>query len=75
MQRERWDDRGGAHWQQFTVQRNAPLQEVVIDPDDKIAMGVPVERRYRLTGDAAAATRAASWFGSAIETLLQVEGP
>ncbi|MCX5742933.1 MAG: M1 family metallopeptidase [Proteobacteria bacterium] len=74
-QRLRWDDRGAGHWQRFTVERSALLDEVVLDPDGKIALGTPVERRYRLAGDGSAAMRGASWFASATQTILQIVGP
>jgi hypothetical protein len=71
----RWDDRGTASWERFTVERSSRLAEVWIDPEGKIALGDPTSRHYRIAGDGSAALRAGAWFGSFAQTLMQIVGP
>ncbi len=75
VQREHWDDKGAGNWQKFTVERSSQLVEVILDPDDKIALGSPMTRRYRLAGEGAASMRGASWFAGGVQTLMQLVGP
>ena len=75
-ERVRWDDRGsGPAWHRFELQRSAELEEVRLDPDGKIALGSPVTRDRRLTGDGAASLRAAARIASWTQTLMQLVGP
>lgn len=74
-QRERWDDRGIGAWHDFTVERSTLLTEVWIDPDNKIALDEPIRHHIRLEGDGSASLRAAAWFGSLTQTLMQLVGP
>jgi len=72
---ERWDDRGeSGHWKRFVFERSSPLDEVILDPDGKIALGAPISYHYRLDGAGAAALRAGAWFGSMAHTLMQLGG-
>lgn len=70
-----WDDRNGATWEAFEVERSSPLTEVWLDPAHKLAYGSPVTYHYRLDGDGAASLRGAAWIGSVTQTLLQLVGP
>lgn len=74
-QRVQWDDRGHGHWQRFVVERSSTLRSVWLDPDHKIALASPIEHHYRLVGDGSASLRAAAWFSSAAQTLMQIVGP
>jgi hypothetical protein len=75
-QRLRWDDKGGGDaWHRWVLDRTAPLVEVWIDPDQKLALASPVALRYRLDGDGSAALRAGAWFASGAQTLMQLVGP
>jgi hypothetical protein len=74
-QRKHWDDRGRGAWFQIDVERSSELTEVWIDPDNKIALDSPIRHHIRLAGDGAASLRAAAWFGSFAQTLMQVVGP
>jgi hypothetical protein len=74
-QRLHWDDRGNGNWHRFTFDRSAPLVEVWIDPDQKLALGSPMTNRYRLEGDGSAALRAAAWFANGAQSLMQLVGP
>lgn len=74
-QRLRWDDKGTGAWERFVVERSTPLTEVWIDPDNKLALASPMEHHYRLAGDGAASLRAAAWFASFTQTLMQMVGP
>ena len=74
-QRLHWDDRGAGTWQRWTLDRSSRLVEVWIDPDQKLALSSPVAHRYRIEGDGSASLRAAAWFSSAAQTLMQLVGP
>ena len=74
-QRLRWDDRGTASWERFVVERRSKLVEVWLDPEAKIALDNPTTYHYRLDGDGAAALRAGAWFGSLVQTAMQIVGP
>ena len=74
-QRVHWDDRGHGAWQRFSVERSSQLTEVWIDPDGKVQLDSPVMHHIRLEDDGAASLRAAAWFGSIAQTLMQVVGP
>jgi hypothetical protein len=69
-----WDDREGAHWERFVVERSSQLAEVILDPDGKIALDSPTTHHHRLDGDGAASLRAGAWFGSMAQTLMQLVG-
>jgi len=73
-QRLRWDDRGQDSWERFVVERSSRLVEVWIDPDDKVALGAPTRRHYRLEGDGSASLRAAARLAAITQTLMQVVG-
>jgi hypothetical protein len=74
-QRVRWDDRGNGSWERFIVQRSSPLVEVWLDPDNKIWLDSPMTHHFRLDGDGSASLRAAAWFSSGAQTLMQIVGP
>ena len=74
-ERLRWDDRGSESWHRFELSRSAKLVEVRLDPDDKIALGSPVTRDVRLSGDGSASLRAAARIASWAQTLMQLVGP
>jgi len=74
-QRVRWDDRGRGTWERFVIERSTPLVEVWLDPENKLALAIPVTHRYRLDGDGSAALRAAAWVSSVAQTLMQIVGP
>ena len=74
-QRVRWDDRGNGNWERFVVQRSSPLTEVRIDPDSKLWLDSPTTHHYRIEGDGDASMRAAAWFSSTAQTLMQIVGP
>ncbi len=74
-QRLHWDDRGRGTWERFLIERSTPLVEVWLDPENKLELAQPVTHRYRIEGDGASALRAAAWFGSLTQTLMQVVGP
>ena len=73
--RRRWDDRGGATWERFVIERSSQLVEVKLDPDGKLLLGSPVAHDVRLEGDGAASLRAASRIASWAQLLMQVVGP
>jgi Peptidase family M1 domain len=73
-QRLDWDDRGES-WQRFAVQRSSRLTEVWIDPDNKVLLDSPIHHHRRLEGDGAASLRAAAWFSSSTQTVMQMVGP
>jgi hypothetical protein len=74
-QRLEWDDRGTASWERFIVERSSKLTEVWIDPDNKVLLDSPINHHQRLEGDGAASLRAAAWFASSTQTLMQIVGP
>jgi hypothetical protein len=74
-QRVRWEARGGEHWKRFVVERSTPLAKVWIDPDNKAWLARPVQHHVRIEGDGSASLRAAAWFSSVAQTLMQVIGP
>ena len=74
-ERRTWDDRNGATWQRFVVQRSTRLVEVRLDPDGKIALDSPVTHAVRLEGDGSASLRAAARIASWAQTLMQLVGP
>ena len=74
-QRLHWADQGRGTWERFVIERSTPLVEVWLDPENKLALAQPVTHRYRIAGDGAASLRAAAWFGSLAQTLMQIVGP
>jgi hypothetical protein len=74
-QRVAWDDRGQEAWHRFTVEHSARLTAVRIDPDNKLALDVPIHHQYRLDGDGAASLRAGARMASWAQTLMQLVGP
>jgi hypothetical protein len=74
-ERRTWDDRDGATWQRFTIERSARLVEVRLDPEGKIVLDSPVTHWWRLEGNGAAALRAAARISSWTQTLMELEGP
>ncbi len=75
VQRVNWDDRGTTTWKRFLVERSSPLAEVWIDPDNKIQLDAKIRHHYRIAGNGDASLRAAAWFSSGTQTLMQVIGP
>jgi hypothetical protein len=73
--RFKWDDRGTTNWYRFPIQRSSPLAEVKIDPDNKLWLDSPMRHHHRITGDGDASMRAAAWFATTAQTLMQVIGP
>jgi hypothetical protein len=73
--RLRWDDRGASTWERFSIERSSPVVEVWLDPEGKLALDNPTRHHYRLTGDGSAGLRAAAWFGSLAQILMQIVGP
>ena len=74
-QRVPWEDRGQLAWERISVEHSTPLVGVKIDPDNKIALDVPVEHQYRLEGDGAASLRAGARMASWARVLMQLVGP
>jgi hypothetical protein len=74
-QRVPWDDRGQLAWQMISVEHSSPLVAVKIDPDNKLALDVPVQHQYRLDGDGAASLRAGARIASWAQVLMQMVGP
>jgi hypothetical protein len=74
-QRLRWEPVGSQAWQRFEVERSAPLAEVRLDPDDKLALDAPMGHAWRLDGDGAASLRAAARIAAWTQSLMQVVGP
>ncbi|MGE5180822.1 MAG: M1 family metallopeptidase [Acidobacteriota bacterium] len=74
-ERRTWDDRDGATWQRFVVDRSSRLVEVRLDPDGKLALDSPVTHAHRLEGDGAASLRAAARIASWAQTAMQLVGP
>ncbi|HEY1550351.1 MAG TPA: M1 family aminopeptidase, partial [Kofleriaceae bacterium] len=74
-QRVVWDDHGGAAWKRFDVEHSAKLTVVKLDPDNKIALDVPIQHQYRLDGDGGASLRAGARIASWAQTLMQLVGP
>ena len=74
-ERRTWDDRDGATWTRFVLERSSRLVEVRLDPDGKIALDSPVAHAYRLEGNGAASLRAASRISSWAQTLMELVGP
>jgi hypothetical protein len=70
-----WDDRGGSHWQRYTIERSSRLVEVHIDPDHKLALEDPTTNFVRLDGDGSASLRAAARIASWAQALMQIVGP
>ncbi|MBA3393691.1 MAG: M1 family metallopeptidase [Deltaproteobacteria bacterium] len=73
-QRVRWDDRGHASWERFTIERSSRLTEVWIDPDNKVLLDSPFRHQYRVDGEGAASLRAAARLAAIAQTLMQVVG-
>ena len=69
-----WDDRGAGNWKSFEFDRSSPLTEVRLDPKGKIWVDSPIEHTYRVDGDGSASLRAAAWFASTTQTLMQIVG-
>ncbi len=74
-ERRRWDDRDGATWQRFVIERSSRLVEVRLDPDGKLALDSPVKHAWRLDGEGAASLRAGARVASWAQTLMQLVGP
>ncbi|MDB4955217.1 MAG: Peptidase rane alanine aminopeptidase [Myxococcales bacterium] len=74
-ERVHWEDRGNGNWQRFAIERSSKLVEVILDPDNKIALDSPFTHRYRLEGDGAASLRAAARISTWAQTLMQLVGP
>ncbi len=70
-----WEDRGAGAWDKHELERSSKLTDVIIDPDNKIMLDQPTTHHLRVDGDGAASLRAASWFGAAAQTLMQMVGP
>lgn len=73
-ERKTWDNRNGGSWERFVVERSSRLVEVWLDPDNKIWLDSPMTHHYRLEGDGSASLRAAAWFSSNAQTLMQIWG-
>jgi hypothetical protein len=69
-----WDDRGAGNWKSFEFDRSSPLTEVRIDPKGKLWLDSPIRHNYRVEGDGSASLRAAAWFASMTQTLMQIAG-
>ena len=69
-----WDDRGTGNWKSFEFERSSKMTEVRLDPKGKIWLDSPVSHHRRVEGDGAAALRAAAWFSSTAQTLMQIVG-
>ncbi|HEY5937962.1 MAG TPA: M1 family metallopeptidase, partial [Kofleriaceae bacterium] len=69
-----WDDRGTGNWKRFELERSSPLTEVRLDPKGKLWLDSPMEHTYRVEGDGSASLRAAAWFASMTQTLMQIVG-
>jgi len=74
-QRVPWDDRGQTAWQRITVEHSSRLAAVRIDPDNKLALDVPIQHQFRLDGDGGASLRAGARMASWVQVLMQVVGP
>jgi predicted enzyme related to lactoylglutathione lyase len=74
-QRVVWDDHGGAAWKRFDVEHSSKLAVVKLDPDNKIALDVPIQHQYRLDGDGGASLRAGARIASWAQSLMQLVGP
>jgi hypothetical protein len=74
-ERRRWDDRDGATWQRFVIERSSRLVEVKLDPDGKLALDSPVLHDWRLEGEGGASLRAGARVASWAQTLMEVIGP
>jgi hypothetical protein len=74
-ERRTWDDRDGATWQRFVIERSARMLEVRLDPDGKLALDSPVAHAYRLDGNGAASLRAAARISSWAQTMMELVGP
>ena len=70
-----WDDHGQGAWERFTVEHSSRLVAVRLDPDNKIALDVPIRHAYRLEGDGGASLRAAARMAAWTQTLMQLVGP
>jgi hypothetical protein len=70
-----WDPDGRQTWKRFEVEHGAPLTEVRLDPDDKLALDAALGHAQRVTGDGAASLRAGARIASWIQTAMQVVGP
>jgi hypothetical protein len=73
-ERRTWDDRDGATWTRIALERSAPIVEIRVDPDGKLALDSPLAHDYRIEGDGAASLRAAARVGSWTQTLMQLVG-
>jgi hypothetical protein len=76
-ERRLWDDRDGAPWTRFVLEHSAPLVEVRLDPDGKLALDSPLHHDLRLdsNGDGAASLRAGARVAAWAQTLMQLVGP
>jgi hypothetical protein len=73
--KRQWNDRGTGNWERFTIERSSRLVEVWLDPEGKIALDNPITHHHRLDGDGSASLRAGAWFGSFVQTVMQIVGP
>jgi hypothetical protein len=73
-ERRTWDDRDGATWTRIALEHSAPIVEIRVDPDGKLALDSPLAHDYRIEGDGAASLRAAARVGSWAQTLMQLVG-
>lgn len=69
-----WDDRGTGNWKRFEFERSSTITEVRLDPKGKIWLDSPLAHHHRVEGDGSAALRAAAWFASTAQTLMQIVG-
>jgi hypothetical protein len=74
-ERMRWDDRDGASWQRFVVERSSKLVEIRLDPEDTIQLDSPVAHWQRLDGDGGASLRAGARVAWWTQTLMGFVGP
>jgi hypothetical protein len=74
-ERLRWDDREGASWARFPVERSAKLVEVRLDPEGKIQLDSPVGHDLRLDGEGAASLRAAARIAWWTQSVMELVGP
>jgi hypothetical protein len=75
VQRGEWKDQGGETWKLFDLKSASQLTEVWLDPKNKLALDSPIHHHVRIEGDGAASLRAAAWFSSTAQTLMQLVGP
>jgi hypothetical protein len=73
--KRKWNDRGTGNWERFSIERSSRLVEVWLDPEGKIALDNPITHHHRIDGDGSASLRAGAWFGSFVQTLMQIVGP